>query len=359
VAAKAGAAKANLDAVELRRAMQRGGVTLLRTTVAKPGTAAVSQRGSAAEADYDAVTDAATLAGSAQLADATSAVQAQRIVLLHESGDATADGAVRVTYVQASATTQATQPERVHVLADRGVLHHDDGIAIFDGKPARLWQTGTQVEAAVLELDQNKHTLFAHSNVAGDLAAVHAVLAPAAKPGQPPVKQKTQSSAKPGAAQPQGPVRVTSRELTYNDTTRQIDLRGSVLVQDADGSMHASQATVFLQPAAKPSADSGAPVAKAAPAVAMPGGQIDHIVATGGIEIQQPGRTAMGERLVYTASDGVFVLTGTASVPPKAIDVEQGTVTGDSLRFKTGDDSILVTSGGGTRRVHSVTQMKQ
>ena len=50
-----------------------------------------------------------------------------------------------------------------------------------------------------------------------------------------------------------------------------------------------------------------------------------------------------GERLVYTASDRVFLLTGDSKAPPKAVDA-QGTTTGAALRFQSSCDG----SGGGT-----------
>jgi lipopolysaccharide export system protein LptA len=45
-------------------------------------------------------------------------------------------------------------------------------------------------------------------------------------------------------------------------------------------------------------------------------------------------------------------------VPPKVIDEAQGTVTGASLRFKSGDDSVEVLSGDGSQRVRTETRMK-
>ena len=90
------------------------------------------------------------------------------------------------------------------------------------------------------------------------------------------------------------------------------------------------------------------------------GGSVERVVATGQIEMEQPGRRATGEQLVYTASDGMFVLTGTSSVPPKVVDDRQGTVTGASLRFHTGDDSVLVSNGasGAGQKVRTETRVK-
>ena len=52
--------------------------------------------------------------------------------------------------------------------------------------------------------------------------------------------------------------------------------------------------------------------------VPSPEGSLDRVVASGQVVIDQPGLRATGERLVYTASDADFLLTGTAAAPPKA-----------------------------------------
>jgi lipopolysaccharide export system protein LptA len=65
--------------------------------------------------------------------------------------------------------------------------------------------------------------------------------------------------------------------------------------------------------------------------------------------------------MVYTASDGMFVLTGTAAVLPKVIDNERGTVTGTSLRFHSGDDNVVVSNGGESgagQKVRTETRVK-
>ncbi len=91
-------------------------------------------------------------------------------------------------------------------------------------------------------------------------------------------------------------------------------------------------------------------------------GSVERIVATGNIEIEQPGRRATGTRAVYTASDGMFVMTGTAAAPPKIVDETRGTVTGASLRFHAGDESVMVSNGVGAdskQRVRTETRVKK
>ncbi len=68
------------------------------------------------------------------------------------------------------------------------------------------------------------------------------------------------------------------------------------------------------------------------------------MVATGAGEVEQPGRRATGGRLVYTASDQLFVLTGDGKTQPKLVDAVRGTIAGAALQLHSGDDSIVVTS---------------
>ncbi len=61
-------------------------------------------------------------------------------------GDAAAEGSVKASYGQA-----ASADEPVHVLAARAELKHDSEVATFHGvpgRPARLWQGASQVDAA-------------------------------------------------------------------------------------------------------------------------------------------------------------------------------------------------------------------
>ena len=72
--------------------------------------------------------------------------------------------------------------------------------------------------------------------------------------------------------------------------------------------------------------------------------QVQNIDATGHIILQQAGRRAIGNHLVYTADNQKFVLTGTPSQPPSIFDAEHGQVTGVSLTFFNTDGRVLVDS---------------
>ena len=340
--------------VELARAVQRGSVSVTRELPgkaiaggpgAKPATAQV-QHARGDVATYDADADRLVLTGAVQVQDAESALFADRVQMDHATGDSSADGSVRVSYLQ-----MGSSAEPLHVLAARAVSHEATGVTEFFGGPspggrAKMWQGGSQVEAPLLEFHQAERTLAARDEHGAD-GAVHTVLVDASS-GDPKQTART----------PGPPVRVVSREMTYDDARRQVHFAGNVRVQDKDGTMRSETATVYLLPAAP----SGTPLKSAAGATPVSlGGRVDHIVGTGEVVLEQPGRKATGERLVYTAADQTFVLTGTASDPPKMVDQLQGSVTGASLRFTNGEDSVVISGkadGSESRRVHSEAKVK-
>jgi lipopolysaccharide export system protein LptA len=69
------------------------------------------------------------------------------------------------------------------------------------------------------------------------------------------------------------------------------------------------------------------------------GEKLDKIVATGQVVITQPTRHGTGDKLVYTADEDKYVLSGG---PPSIFDAERGKITGISLTFFRTDDRVLV-----------------
>jgi len=274
-------------------------------------------------------------------------------------------------------------PEPVHVLSDRAIFKHAIQIAFFYGTPgkiARMWQGTSQVEAPILEFLKTPERLVARSTGNGDVAMVHGVLVevPAAKPaasdGAKADATKAASSKPPGKPTV---VHIASREMVYTDALRQVELTGKVRVEDVDGVTTANHAIVYLMPTGTKPASSGAlgtgapgkPTPKPGPAggVNLMSGQVDRIVANGDVQVVQPGKRANGDLLVYTAVDRMFVMTGTKAAPPRIWSDGRnggtpGTVVGTSLRFHSGDDSVVVTGGDGKNgppRVRTDTKVKQ
>jgi len=325
------------DRAEMTRAEQRGAVKIVREAApTKKGAAPDVEHAEGDLAVYDVDTNRVTISGQVKISDAESALFADRVELNRTSGDGTADGSVRVSYLQ-----QGSTGEPVHVIGARAVGHKATGVTQFfaaAGGNARMWQGGSTVEAPVLEFDRTKKMVTAHGSGAGQ--AVKTVLVEQPKPGAKPSKQ--------GA----GPIRILSREMVYTDATREVEFKGLVQATDQDGVIRSQVATVYLSP------KSAGPVAATSSAEISLGGRVDHMIATGAVELEQPGRKGSGDKLVYTADDMTYVLTGTKAVPPKVVDETQGTVTGASLRFKSGDDSVEVLSGDGAQRVRTETRMK-
>ncbi len=347
--------------VELIRAVQRGSVSVVRELPGKATSGAGSkpavvqmQRAKADMANYDAKADRLSMSGAVEVQDADSALFADRVQIDHATGDSSADGSVRVSYLQAGSAA-----EPMHVLAARAVSHNDSGVSEFYGGPsfggrAKMWQGGSQVEAPLLEFHRTERTVVAKDEhgTGGAAGAVHALLVDTGS-GDP----------KQGVKAPSPPVRVVSREMTYDDAKRQVHFAGDVRVQDKEGTMHSDTATVYLLPpsAAKSSATKLPAQSTSGGSPMSLGGRVDHIIGAGAVELEQPGRRATGERLVYTAADQTFVLTGTAADPPKMVDRLQGSVTGASLRFTSGEDSVVISGkadGVENRRVHSEVKMK-
>jgi lipopolysaccharide export system protein LptA len=253
-----------------------------------------------------------------------------------KTGDALADGSVKAGY------RQNAQGEVTHVLAGRAELKKASETTVFygeTGRPARLWQGGSQVEAPLLEFAQKQRKLVARGEH-GEAMAVHTLLvgsgaANAAGKGEP---GRIENSSTAGILRKASAVRVESREMVYSDESRTAAFTGGVKVESRDGVMRGQQATVLLEPSSqagtKKSASEG-----------FLGGSVERVVVSGGIESEQPGRRATGERLVYTAGDGVFELTGTAATPPRVVDQARGTVTGAELRFRAQDESVVISNG--------------
>jgi lipopolysaccharide export system protein LptA len=384
---------ASTETDEISTAVEQGHVVMTRMPVQKTGDSVAPQeeRATAERAVYDGALERVTLTGNVQVSDGASVLWADRVVTEQKTGDATADGAVKASYQQ-----DGGSEEPVHVLAARAEMKHDSQVAIFYGAPgqrARLWQGASQVDAPVLQFEQKQRRLLAHGEGQGAAMAVHTVLVGNGD-GQPgtgkggtgsntalknaPGKNMVGKGA-PGGGKTEV-VRVESRQLIYSDEERKAEFTGGVEVESADGTMRGRQAIVYLQAASaggkgttiagkgQPIGDGAVGSSKATPGGSTQrgttngfmGGSVERVVATGQIDLEQPGRRATGDRIVYTASDGMFVLTGTAAVLPKVVDDRQGTVTGTSLRFHTGDDSVLVSNGtsGAGQKVRTETRVK-
>ncbi len=335
---------------EIETGVQQGHVVATRVAPAKGGGKPETDKVLAEKAVYDGATQKTTLTGAVEMESPEGTLWSSRVVMEQKSGDAVADGTVKASY------RQGGQGEMVHVLADRAELKKANDTAIFygTGKAARLWQNGSQIEAPVLEFEQKARRLTARGNN-GAAMAVRTVMVSAGE-AKPSEAAKTSESAKASGDALRKPsvVRIGSREMVYSDESRTAQFTGGVKVESADGVMRGQQATAYLQ---------AATTAKAGAASAgFLGGSVEKVAVSGAIEIDQMGRRAVGDRLVYTTADGVFLLTGTDAQPPKVMDASRGTVTGRELRFREQDASVVISNGdegGAGQRVHTETRVKR
>ena len=359
-AGKRGAAAGPRTQTTLATAVQDGNVVLAETPAShsvasaagapgpaanKPGavTQPATLTGWAQHAEYHAADQVLHLSGSPRISDGTTMqVSAVTIDYHRDTQDAAADGDVKATYTESPKTpgsgTGSATPAMggngpVHVIAERAALHHATNVSDFYGaahRPARMWQDPDSLTAPVIEIDRNKNLLKAWGENTGSAPVVHTNFVSAF-----------------GAQHQQSVARVTSETLVYSDKDRQADFRGEVSLDQGNEAIHAGDALVFLKPAPASGGASGAVRNANAQSQAAEGGnsQIDHVIATGHVEFTQPGRKGDGEKLVYTADNGKYVLTGLPEALPRLWDRVHGTTTGTALLFNSQDDSVEVSGG--------------
>jgi len=277
------------------------------------------------KATYTPADEMLVLNGSPRVIDGGMTTTADVIRLDRKSGEALADGNVKTTYSDLKpqpdgALLAASDP--VHVTALHMASHNQPGVAHYTGN-VRLWQTANVVRAPMIEFDQQNRTLVAHGDTAQSVSSLF-------------VQQ--------GQDGKLTPVNVTADKLTYVDAERRARYTGNVLAKSPTGAISAEQIDVYLKQVESPG---GKPVGTAANASKslLPGSEgpsrIDHMIAVGKVVVTEPNRRAVGDRLVYTADDAKFYLTGKSA---SIFDAEHGTVWGDSLTFYSHDDRVLVES---------------
>ncbi|HEY0785798.1 MAG TPA: LptA/OstA family protein [Acidobacteriaceae bacterium] len=322
---------AESGAAQVDTAIQQGNVVITQVP-ANSGGAASPLHATAARAEYHAADQIVHLTGDPHLRNDTLALTADRVDYHRDTGDATAVGQVKSTYVQQGGQKAPTLggDGPVHVVADHAQMTRSSNLSVFygtQGTLARMWQGGDAVAAPVLELGREQQTLDAHGAPGDRGPVVHATLG--ARAAASPAATASAGGATAPAGHPTqkpGEARLTSQTLHYADKDRRADLHGTVTAEQPSGVVHADEAQIYLTPERnKPS-------------------ELDHLVASSHVVILQPGRRGTGDRLVYTAADQRYLLTGTPGQPPRVVDAEKGTTTGAALLFRGADDSVEVSS---------------
>ena len=312
----------------VEHAVQRGHVAIVQI---KPAT---NNRGkpwrsqaTAGIATLDGPRQIIHLEGSPRLNDDEAEMTAQSIDFYRLSGAVTADHDVKVTLRQ-GASAQAP----VHAVAEKVFFDHDRDEAILygtGGRDARLWQAANSVAASTIVLDRQNQMLIAPEK-SGE-GRVHGVFA---DPGSK-------------ATGSQAVIRVDADSLQYSGGEHRATFQGDVVAEQASGRLRANKADLFMS---KDLAEPGA-----AARIPNPRGSLDHMVASGKVQVIEGARKGEGERLVYTASDGKFVLYGRTGEPARLADAEHGTVSGAALIFTNRGDSVEV--DGGNARAVTETQV--
>ena len=314
----------------------------------------------AERAQFDGADDVVTLTGGPRLTRGDTSVTADTVRVMQQTGDAVANVNVAATFVNANAKASgsASGAAVTHALAQEVVLHKTAQTMELkgtDAAPARMWQGASQVEAANLLLDRGKDSMQAWP--AAPTGVVRSVFASAANPaggGGSATAVKAQKGA--GAAlSSEKAVRVTSARLDYSGVSHEAVFTGGVVAEGEDGQVRAQRGVAFLTP--KQAATGPRQGAKGQPDPVA--SSLEKIVMSGAVKVEQPGRTATGDQLLYTAATGEFVLTGTPGHPPHVVDEKQGSITGATLLFRSPDSTIVVAGESASRRVHTETTIKK
>jgi lipopolysaccharide export system protein LptA len=283
------------------------------------------------------------LTGSPRVANGGMQTSAERIRVNRGNGDAIAEGNVKSTYSELKeqpngALLASSSP--IHVTAESMTARSNSGIAVYSGK-ATLWQDANVIQSPEITFDREHRSLTAQGTTN---QPVHTTLV---QTDRATASAKSNDGKKQIAGNAFSTIAMTGQRLTYIDAERRVHYDGGVSAKSADFTASAKSLDAFLLPHSQTAT------------VATPNGpgQLDRMVASGDVVIQQPNRRAEGQKLVYTAVDDKFVLTGGASGPlPSIFDAEQGKITGVSLTFFRRDDRVLV-EGGASTPVVSTTRM--
>jgi lipopolysaccharide export system protein LptA len=277
------------------------------------------RKASGARGRYLPTTETVELSGSPQATDGPLTITAKVLRLRQRSGEAEAQGEVKTTYRVAGGPPGGallSSGDPIHVTAASMSAHPPT--AHYAGG-ARLWQGSNIVQAPTLDFDRERRSLVAQGSAAQPVSTVFV---------QPDKQGKLTA------------VNVTGARLTYSDLERKARFEGGVALKSADQTVTAEVMEIYLLPGA----------GKAAPASGS-ASQVERVVATGPVVIEAPGRKATGTRLVYTAAEGKFELTGDAAHPPLLTDAGHGTATGDSVTFYNHGDRVVVGSSTAARTV--------
>jgi lipopolysaccharide export system protein LptA len=275
------------------------------------------------------------LNGNPRVSSGGMATTADIMRMNRATGDALAEGNVKSTYSELKeqpdgALLSSSSP--IHVTAQKMSVHSSPAVALYTGN-ARLWQDANIINAPSIQFDRNRRSVVAQGTRAQPVQTT-LVQTDKAK-GQRPAGDSIKAA----------PISITGLKLTYEDAERRAHYEGGVVAKEAEFTATAKTVDAYLVPRNQNTANQ----------TGVGPGQLDRMVAAGDVVVQQPRRRAEGQKLVYTAAEDKFVLTGG---PPSIFDAEQGKITGVSLTFFRRDDRVLV-EGEASSSVVTQTRVAQ
>jgi lipopolysaccharide export system protein LptA len=273
---------------------------------------------------YTPADEMLVLSGSPRVIDGGMTTTATHVRMNRQTGEGFADDDVKTTYSDLKPQPDGAllaNSDPIHVTAQHMMATKQPGIAHYTGN-VRLWQTANVVRAPKMDFDNVNRSIVAESDKSQTVSSLF-------------VQQSQDGKLTP--------VDVTADKLTYVDQERRARYTGNVLAKSPTATITTEQLDVYLKqadPDAKNATTAQKPKGPSLPGSEAPS-QIDHMVAIGRVVVTEPNRRAVGDRLVYTADDAKYLLTGKS---PSIFDAEHGTVWGDSLTFYSHDDRVLVES---------------
>ena len=247
--------------------------------------------------------------------DAKARTQADEIDIRARARTSAARGDVRTTYYSQDATGNATPfgktKSPVFLTAARlDAKDADGGVAVYTGL-ARAWQDDNYVKAETIRLFNGARRMEADGDVETGLYRI----ARKGEDGTPSVV----------------PVFTTAASMKYSDAERTTHYEGNVVSRQTPDELKSDAQDLWLSKGENAT--------------------VERMVATGNVLMTEPGRTARGEKLVYTGADQKAVLTGAGA---RVEDVAQGATTGEELTFYVGGERIRIAGRSGAGRVKSV-----
>jgi lipopolysaccharide export system protein LptA len=338
-------------AAQIEWAVLDGHVVLAQEAAAKAGAPPpAAMRATAGRATYEGAGEWLHLTVNPRVEDGGLQLTADKVDVSRDSGDAFAHGNVKATWLGSAKAGSQTKPAGAqgsialggqgpaHVISAEAQMRQATGEATFRGH-ARLWQQANSVSAPTIVLDRLKQTLVARSTDPAE--PVRAVLVSVAATA--PAKPAGQGT----AGKPSSPsvIRMHGGDLKYSDAERKAVMHGgalgTVVAETGTATSISDQVELILLPAGNHAGPDGGSA------------QVDRMTARGHVAVSSEGRRGTGEQLVYTGENTEYVLTGTASAPPRFADPARGSVTGEALIFNSRDDSVRVE--GGTHRTTTET----